>query len=91
MIALLTNPAATNNPDFNSFAFQKRLQAAALSDEVWELHHILVDPVSRVDEVRLAKRQLLRQLRKTQTAVVSMESRRRSTAVSGSPKTLALP
>jgi len=65
MIPLLTYPAAKPALRANSSGVRERTRAAAFSDEVWELHHIITDPVSRVKEVKSAKRQLLRALGKS--------------------------
>lgn len=78
MIALLTDRAAKPALRASSFAARTRLRAAAFSDKVWELHYIIASPVSRIGEVRMAKRQLLRELRRSQ-AVFRKESSRRST------------
>jgi hypothetical protein len=64
MIPLLTYPAAKPALRANSSGVRERTRAAAFS-EVWELHHIITDPVSRVKEVKSAKRQLLRALGKS--------------------------
>ncbi|HEY4282106.1 MAG TPA: hypothetical protein VGM62_03510 [Chthoniobacterales bacterium] len=78
MISLLTDRAAKPALRASSFAARKRTRAAALSDKVWELHRIIASPISRIEEVRMAKRQLLRELRKSHT-LLSRESKRRST------------
>ncbi len=78
MIALLTDRAAKPAFRLSSFPIRKRPRAAAFADKVWELHHVIASPVSHIGEVRMAKRQLLRELRKSR-AVVSKELSRRST------------
>ena len=70
MIPLLTYPAAKPALRATSSGVRERTRAAALSDEVWELHHIITDPVSRVKEVKSAKRQLLRALGKSKPGFV---------------------
>ena len=70
MIPLLTYPAAKPALRANSSGVRERTRAAALSDEVWELHHIITDPVSRVKEVKGAKRRLLRALGKSKPGFV---------------------
>jgi len=70
MIPLLTYPAAKPALRANSSGVQERTRAAAFSDEVWELHHIITDPVSRVKEVKSAKRRLLRALGKSKPRFV---------------------
>lgn len=80
MIALLTDWAA-KPPALraSSVAAWKRKRAAAFSDEIWELHHVISNPASHAAEVKMAKRQLLRRLEKSLRIVVSKESRRRAT------------
>ena len=70
MIPLLTYPAAKPALRANSSGVRERTRAAAFSDEVWELHHIITDPVSRVKEVKSAKRRLLRALGKSKPGFV---------------------
>jgi hypothetical protein len=70
MIPLLTYPAAKPALRANSSGVRERRRAAAFSDEVWELHHIITDPVSRVKEVKSAKRRLLRALGKSKPRFV---------------------
>ena len=77
MIALLTSPA-TKVSDHSHSVRKPARRAAAFSDEVWELHHVIANPRSRADEVLIAKRQLLRRLRKFKPAATSRESRRGS-------------
>lgn len=76
MIALLTYPVARPARRANSSKVRERTRAAAFSREVWELHHVIVNPVSRANDVKIAKQQLLRQLRKSQPAQVIRELRR---------------
>ena len=78
MIALLTD-----RPTFRAKSLADRKYArAAFSAEIWELHHIIADPVSRSGDVKMAKRQLLRRLRGFQP-VLSKESRRNSSGNRG--------
>ena len=70
MIPLLTYPAAKPALRANSSGVRERTRAAAFSDEVWKLHHIITNPVSRVKEVKSAKRQLLRALGKSKPGFV---------------------
>lgn len=79
MIALLNDRAAMPALLASSFPAPERTRAAAFANEVWELHHIIASPSSRAGEVKMAKRQLLRRLRKSPPIVVSKESRRKST------------
>jgi hypothetical protein len=76
MIALLTYPAAKFSDP--SPAVRKSARRIAFSDEVWKLHGVIANPLSCADEVLIAKRQLLRRLRKSKPAAVSRESRRGS-------------
>ena len=78
MIALLTYPAAQPALSASSSEGRKQARTAAFSDEVWELHRVISNPISRTDAVLTAKRQLLRRLRKFQPPLASKESRRRS-------------
>lgn len=57
MIALLTNPATTFSN--HSPVVRMPVRRAAFSDAVWKLHHVIANPLSRADEVLIAKRQLL--------------------------------
>ena len=76
MIALLTYPGT--NFSEHSAAVRKPVRRAAFADDVWKLHHVIANPFSRADEVLIAKRELLRRLRKSKPAARSGESRRGS-------------
>jgi hypothetical protein len=76
MIALLTYPAIRPALSTSSSGVHERARAATFSHEVWELHHVIANPVSRANDVKIAKQQLLRQLRKSQPAQVIRELRR---------------
>jgi len=75
MTALLTYPTARLALPANSSGVPERTRKEAFSDDVWELHHIITDPVSRVKEVKSAKRQLLRALGKSKPVRGSEKSR----------------
>jgi len=76
MIALLTY-RATRSSDHSSPA-RKPARRAAFSDEVWKLHDVIANPLSRADEVLIANRQLLHRLRESKPAAVTTESPRGS-------------
>jgi len=76
MIALLTYPATRPALSASSSGVHERAPAATFFHEVWELHHVIADPVSRAKDVKIAKQQLLRQLRKSRPAQVIKELKR---------------
>jgi hypothetical protein len=60
MIALLYSPTAMPVLDFGLPA--RRPTAATLSETIWRLHYIIINLNSKSDDVKTAKRHLLRVL-----------------------------
>lgn len=61
MIAMLSSPAAMSALGFG-FSEAARALRPTVSDSIWNLHCIIVNPISKPDEVRTARRRLLRLL-----------------------------
>jgi hypothetical protein len=61
MIAMLSSPAAMSALGFG-FSEAARALRPTVSDSIWNLHCIIVNPISKPDEVRAARRRLLRLL-----------------------------
>ena len=59
MISSLSSPAKLPAPDLG-FSEAARALRPTVSDIIWNLHCIIVNPNSKLDEVRTAKRRLLR-------------------------------
>jgi len=60
MIALLANPPAPLALGVDLLAFRRPNRTPSSSDLIWRLHQIIVNPASHVDEVKVAKRDMLR-------------------------------
>jgi hypothetical protein len=63
MIALLQSPERNAALDFNLFAPALHRDSATFSNQVWRCHRTISDPLSHAEEVKAAKRSLLRELR----------------------------
>jgi hypothetical protein len=61
MLALLSSPGTMPRLSFDMKP-AKTLRGAALTDFIWNLHSILVNPASKLDEVKSAKQRMLRVL-----------------------------
>jgi hypothetical protein len=62
VIPLLSSPTSTPAPGLG-FSEAARALRPTVSDIVWKLHCIIVNPNSKLDEVRTARRRLLRLLK----------------------------
>ena len=62
VIPLLSSPATMPAPGLG-FSEAARALRPTVSDIIWNLHCIIVNPNSKLDEVRTARRQLLRRLK----------------------------
>jgi hypothetical protein len=60
MIALLANPPTPLALRVDLLAFRRRHRAPSFSELIWQLHQIIVDPASHAEEVKVAKRDMLR-------------------------------
>jgi len=64
MIALLTNPPAPLALRVDFLAFRKPNRTPSFSELIWQLHQIIVNPASHAEEVKVAKRDMLRAIGK---------------------------
>jgi hypothetical protein len=64
MLALVSSPATMPRFSFDTNP-AKALRGAALTDAIWTLHSILVNPASKLDEVKSAKRRMLNVIEET--------------------------
>lgn len=64
MLALVSSPVTTPHFSFDTKP-AKALRGATLTDVVWNLHSILVNPASKLGEVKSAKQRMLRVLEET--------------------------
>ena len=62
MIPLLSSSAIMSPPRFG-FSEAARALRPTVSDIIWKLHRIIANPNSKLDEVRTARRRLLRLLK----------------------------
>ena len=60
MIALLANPPAPLALRVDLLAFRRPNRAPSFSELIWQLHQVIVNPASHADEVKVAKRDMLR-------------------------------
>ena len=63
MIALLANPPAPLPPlalRVDLLAFRRSKRTQTFSELIWKLHQIIVNPASHAEEVKVAKRDMLR-------------------------------
>ena len=60
MIALLANPPAPLALRIDLLAFKRPDRTPSFSELIWQLHQIIVNPASHADEVKVAKRDMLR-------------------------------
>src|SRR5215212_2875608 len=60
MIALLANPPAPLPLRVDLLAFKRPNRAPSFSEVLWQLHQIIVNPGSDAEEVKVAKRDMLR-------------------------------
>jgi hypothetical protein len=60
MIALLANPPAPLALRADLLAFKRPKRTPSFSELIWQLHQIIVNPASHVEEVKVAKRDMLR-------------------------------
>lgn len=60
MIALLANPPAPLALRVDFLAFRRPNRAQSFSELIWQLHQIIVNPASHAEEVKVAKRDMLR-------------------------------
>jgi hypothetical protein len=65
MIALLANPPAPLALRVDVLAFRRANRTQSFSELIWQLHQIIVNPASHVEEVKVAKRDMLRVIGKT--------------------------
>ena len=65
MIALLANPPAPLALRVDLLAFRRANRMQSFSELIWQLHQIIVNPASHVEEVKVAKRDMLRVIGKT--------------------------
>ena len=59
MIALLANPPAPLALRVDLLAFKRPNRTPSLSELIWKLHQIIVNPASHAEEVKVAKRDML--------------------------------
>jgi hypothetical protein len=64
MIALLANPPAPLALRVDLLAFRRPNRTPSFSELIWQLHQIIVDPASHAEEVKVAKRDMLRVIKK---------------------------
>ena len=64
MIALLANPPAPLALRLDLLAFKRPNRTPSFSELIWQLHQIIVNPGSHAEEVKVAKRDMLRVIRK---------------------------
>jgi hypothetical protein len=64
MIALLANPPAPLALRVDLLAFRRPNRTQSFSELIWQLHQIIVNPASRAEEVKVAKRDMLRAIGK---------------------------
>jgi hypothetical protein len=60
MIALLANPPAPLALRVDLLAFRRPNRTPSFSELIWQLHQIIVNPASIPEEVKVAKRDMLR-------------------------------
>ena len=60
MIALLANPPAPLALRVDLLALRRPNRMQSLSELIWKLHQIIVNPASHAEEVKVAKRDMLR-------------------------------
>jgi hypothetical protein len=60
MIALLANPPAPLALRVDLLAFRRPKRTQTFSELIWKLHQIIVNPASHAEEVKVAKRDMLR-------------------------------
>jgi len=60
MIALLANPPAPLALRVDLLAFRRPNRTPSFSELIWHLHQIIVNPASHAEEVKVAKRDMLR-------------------------------
>jgi hypothetical protein len=60
MIALLANPPAPLALRVDLLAFRRPNRMQSFSELIWKLHQIIVNPSSHAEEVKIAKRKMLR-------------------------------
>jgi hypothetical protein len=60
MIALLANPPAPLALRVDLLAFKRQNRTPSFSELIWRLHQIIVNPTSHAEEVKIAKRDMLR-------------------------------
>ena len=60
MIALLANPPAPLALRVDLLAFRRPNRTPSFSELIWQLHQIIVNPTSHAEEVKVAKRDMLR-------------------------------
>jgi hypothetical protein len=60
MIALLANPPAPLALRVDLLAFRRPNRTPSFSELIWKLHQIIVNPTSHAEEVKVAKRDMLR-------------------------------
>src|SRR4029077_18827569 len=65
MIALLANPPAPLALCVDLLGFRRRKRTSTFSELIWKLHQIIAHRASRAEDVKIAKRALLRTLRQT--------------------------
>jgi hypothetical protein len=65
MIALLANPRAPLALCVDLFEFRRGKRTSTLPELIWKLHQIIANRASRAEDVKIAKRALLRTLRQT--------------------------
>jgi hypothetical protein len=65
MIALLANPPAPLALRLDLLAFRKPKRTPSFSELIWQLHQIIAIPASRAEDVKIAKRALVRTLGQT--------------------------
>jgi hypothetical protein len=57
MIALLANPPALR---VDLLAFKRPNRTPSFSELIWQLHQVIVNPASHAEDVKVAKRDMLR-------------------------------
>src|ERR1044072_653012 len=65
MIALLTNPPTPLALCGDLLGFRRRQRPPAFPELIWKLHQIIANRASRTEDVKVAKRALLRTLGQT--------------------------
>ncbi len=60
MIALLANPPAPLALRVDLLAFRRPNRTPAFSELIWQLHQVIVNPASHAEDVKVAKRDMLR-------------------------------